>query len=250
MVGLPAKLDGAHAKTVALVPMNTQSRHQGFTRKELLVAMALLFTLGTSIYIYWARSFGTKDFNRVKANTTAGTAHVIHTLLVTWAEDHDGEFPTAHQFSNEAFRELFKAGLVDTEKLFSIAGDAWHKNSPSGDGKGPDNIIGTPPDFAQALQRGECAYAYVSGLELTSRGDLPLIANGFSESLGVYTKDQLHKGGVFKGTKGVYVTVGGSAKVGDLSPDFRILEMKDGKATDVFSVKWGTNPEDIKNPEG
>jgi hypothetical protein len=230
--------------------MKTQSRHQGFTRKELLVALALLFTLGTSIYIYWARSFGTKDFNRAKANTTAGTAHVIHTLLVTWAEDHDGEFPTAHQFSNEAFRELFKAGLVDTEKTFAIQGDAWHKNSPSGDGKGPDNIIGTAPDFSQALQRGECAYTYVSGLSLASLGSLPLFTNAFSESLGVYTDDKSRKGGVFKGTKCAYATVGGSAKVGDLSPDFRILDMKNGKATDVFSLEWGTNPDNIKNPEG
>ena len=230
--------------------MKTQSRHQGFTRKELLVALALLFTLGTSIYIYWARSFGTKDFSRVKANTTALTAHEIHTLLVTWAGDHDGEFPTAHQFSNEAFRELFKAGLVDTEKTFAIQGDAWHKSSVSGDGKRPDNEMGTAPDFAKALQRGECAYAYVSGLNRQSKPELPLLANAFSESLGVYSNDKSHKGGIFQGTKGVYVTVGGSAKVGDLSPDFRILEMKDGKATDVFSVKWGTNPEDIKNPEG
>ena len=51
-------------------------------------------------------------------------------------------------------------------------------------------------------------------------------------------------------SEGVWVTVGGSAKVGDLSPDFRILELKDGKATDVFSQEWGTNPDNIKNPEG
>ena len=248
MVGLPAKLDGAHPKTVALVSMKTPSRHQGFTRKELLVALALVIILGTSSVFYLLHFLGRKSPER-KVVITAISARTIHLLLVTWAEDHDGEFPTAHQFSNEAFRELFKAGLVDTEKTFAIEGDAWHKNSPSGDGKGPDNIIGSPPDFAQALQRGECAYAYVSGLELTSRGDLPLIANGFSESLGVYNT-QSHKGGVFKGTKGVYGTVGGSAKIGDLSPDFRILEMKNGKATDVFSLEWGTDPDNIKNPEG
>ena len=230
--------------------MNPQCRHQGFTRKELLVALALIFILGTCFAIYGARSSGTYDLNRVKAKTTARTAHEIYTLLVTWAEDHDGEFPTAHQFSNEAFRELFKAGLVDDEKTFTIAGDAWHKNSVSGDGKRPDNEIGTAPDFSQALQRGECAFTYVSGLNLASRGSLPLLTNAFSESLGVYTNDKSRKGGVFKGTKCAYITVGGSAKVGDLSPDFRILEMMNGKATDVFSQEWGTNPEDIKNPEG
>jgi hypothetical protein len=229
--------------------MDSQSRHQGFTRKELLVALALVIILGTCFAIYMGFS-GSRIIPGVKVNSTAQTAREIHTLLVTWAGDHDGEFPTAQQFSNEAFRELFKAGLVDTEKTFSIQGDAWHKSSVSGDGKRPDNEIGSAPDFAKALQRGECAYAYVSGLNLASRGSLPLLANAFSESLGVYTDDKSRKGGVFKGTKCAYATVGGSAKVGDLSPDFRILEMKDGKATDVFSQEWGTNPEDIKNPEG
>ena len=229
--------------------MDSQSRHQGFTRKELLVALALVIILGTCFAIYMGFS-GSRIIPGVKVNSTAQTAREIHTLLVTWAGDHDGEFPTAQQFSNEAFRELFKAGLVDTEKTFSIQGDAWHKSSVSGDGKRPDNEIGSAPDFAKALQRGECAYAYVSGLNLASRGSLPLLANAFSESLGVYTDDKSRKGGVFKGTKCAYATVGGSAKVGDLSPDFRILDMKNGKATDVFSLEWGTNPDNIKNPEG
>ena len=229
--------------------MKTQSRHQGFTRKELLVALVLVFILGTCSAIYILRLLG-RESHGLKVAATAAKAHAIHVALVTWAEDHDGEFPTAHQNSNEAFRELFKTGLVDTEKLFTIPRDAWHKNSPSGEGRGPDNDIGTAPDFAQALQPGECAFAYVSGLSRQFKPELPLIANAFSESLGVYSNDKSHKGGIFQGTKGVYVTVGGSAKVGDLSPDFRILEMKDGKATDVFSKEWGTDPDNIKNPEG
>ena len=229
--------------------MDTHSRHQGFTRKELLIVLALVIILGTCFAICMGFS-GSRIIPGVKVNSTAQTAREIHTLLVTWAGDHDGEFPTAHQFSNEAFRELFKAGLVDTEKTFTIPRDAWHKNSPSGDGRGPDNDIGTAPDFAQALQPGECAFAYVSGLSRQSKPELPLLANAFSESLGVYTSDKSRKGGVFQGTKCAWVTVGGSAKVGVLSPDFRILEFKVGKATDVFSLEWGTNPEDIKNPEG
>ncbi|MES2468182.1 MAG: hypothetical protein V4675_12825 [Verrucomicrobiota bacterium] len=163
--------------------MDSQSRHQGFTRKELLVTLALVFILGCYFADYMAQS--ARGVMIGKAKGAADRGHEIYTLLVTWAEDHDGKFPTAHQFSNEAFRELYKAGLTDSERLFAIPGDAWHKNSPSGDGKGPDNIIGTAPDFSQALQRGECAYTYVSGLSLASRGSLPLFTNAFSESLGV-----------------------------------------------------------------
>jgi hypothetical protein len=42
----------------------------------------------------------------------------------------------------------------------------------------------------------------------------------------------------------------GSAKVGTLNWDYRLLEVKDGQKTDVFSKAWGTNPDNLKNPEG
>ena len=174
----------------------------------------------------------------------------IYSLLTTWAQDHDEEFPTARQYSNEAFRELFRAKLIDEggEKLFTIPGDEWHKNSPSGNGA--DGIIGPTPDFPLALQRGECAFYYVSGLGTASPSYLPLMGNGFTESLGVYSNNKSRKGGVFGGRRGAYVTVGGSAKTADSGSGFRIMENRGGKAIDIFSKEWGTNPDDIKNPEG
>jgi hypothetical protein len=78
----------------------------------------------------------------------------------------------------------------------------------------------------------------------------PLLANAFSETPGVYTDDKSRKGGIFKGESCAWVTVGGSAKVSELSAHFRVLETKDGKKTDVFSKAWATNPANIKNPEG
>ena len=53
--------------------------------------------------------------------------------------------------------------------------------------------------------------------------DLPLIANGFAEVIGVYTDDHSRKGGVFYGKKNAWITVGGSAKVGHLTSDFRLI---------------------------
>ena len=35
-----------------------------------------------------------------------------------------------------------------------------------------------------------------------------------------------------------------------ISPDFHLREIKNGQKTDVFSKAWGTNPDNIKNPEG
>jgi hypothetical protein len=90
----------------------------------------------------------------------------------------------------------------------------------------------------------------VTGLNQKSDPQLPLLANAFTESIGVYTNNKSRKGGVFQGEKCTWVTVSGSAKVGILSPDFRLREIKDGQKTDVFSKAWGTNPDNIKNPEG
>ena len=231
--------------------MNPRSHPQGFTRKELLVAIGLILT-GISCFAL------AQEPAKASADVTAAAkkGREIQIMLSAWAQDHDHTFPVeqtfpvARQFSNEAFRELFKARLVDDERFFAIPGDAWHKNSPTGDGKGPDNDIGRMPDLKEALMPGECAFAYVSGLSTASRSVAPLIANAFSESIGVYSDNKSHKGGVFEGKKAIYVTVGGSAKVVDLSSDFRIKEERGGKKVDVFSKDWGTNPDDIKNPEG
>ena len=224
--------------------MKQRSHSQGFTRKEILVTFAVILVLGTCLasYLYSLMPVAQKEMLGV------GRARAIHTMLSTWAEDHDQLFPPARQFSNEAFRELFKARLLDEggEKLFAIPGDPWHRNSASGEG--PDNIIGPAPDFPQALQRGECAYFYVTGLDTASASHLPLVGNAFTESPGVYSSNKSHKGGVFRGEKAAYVTVGGSAKTGDLSSDFRVLDKKHDKIIDIFSKEWGTNPDNIKNP--
>jgi competence protein ComGC len=243
-LSLPS-LDHPLITHVAFAAMNKPPRSQGFTRKELLVS----FVIVSCLAFYLVRSISQHEL-RGKTKTAALTARGIHSLLVAWAQDHNGNFPAAPQSSNEAFRELFKAGLVDSEPSFAIPRDAWHKKSPSGNGKGPDNLIGTAPDFPQALMPGECAFAYVSGLSDKSSPQLPILANGFSESLGVYSKDPSHKGGVFKGGTCAWVTVGGSAQAVDLSPDFRVMDTKNGKKTDVFSPEWGTKPDNIKNPAG
>jgi hypothetical protein len=229
--------------------MNHRTSSQGFTRKELLVAVAIILLSGCCVVAVFLHTLR-RDARRIKASTTYKTGHDILTMLSAWAADHNGEFPNAQQYSNEAFRELFKAHLVDTEKLFAIPGDAWHKNSPSGDGKWPDNDIGTAPHFAQALMPGECAWAYVSGLNVKSDPQLPLLANAFSESIGQYAGDKSRKGGVFAGDFCVWMSMSGSAKVGTLNWDYRLLEVKDGQKTDVFSKAWGTNPDNLKNPEG
>lgn len=225
--------------------MKLKQRNQGFTLIELLVVISIIAMLA-------AGAFGafSKIMPGVRAKALLGNAKGIHTMLNTWATDNDGQYPTSDQSSNEAFRQLYKKKLFDDEKPFAIANDPWHYNSPSGDKKGPDNDIGAPPEYTQALMPGECAYAYVTGLDGGSQTNLPIIANAFSESTGVYSADKTKKGGVFQGERAVYVTVGGSAKVADCSHDYKVMEKKGTREVDVFSSDWGTNADNIKNPEG
>jgi prepilin-type N-terminal cleavage/methylation domain-containing protein len=225
--------------------MKTNRRKQGFTLIELLVVITIIAMLAAGGFAGYS-----KIMPGVKANSAAKTGRDIHSLLTAWAQDNDQSYPEASQSSNDAFRQLFVARLVDTEKLFAIAGDPWHQNSPSGDGKGPDNDIGTQPDFQQALMPGECAWAYVSALDTASRSDLPLLANAFTEAVGVYTDQKKRKGSVFSGIKNAYVTVGGSARVGELSVDFKCMEKRGPQSVDIFTMQWGTNPDNVRNPLG
>ena len=221
--------------------MDTFSPHTGFTRKELTLAIGLL-CMGISCFAL------AQEPAKAGADLAAAVkkARAIHTLLTAWAQDNDQAYPAAPQFSNEAFRELFKRRLVDNEDVFAIPGDAWHKNSTSG--TGPDGNYGTAPEFAEALASGECAFAYVSGLDTPSSSRTPLIANAFSHSVGVYSKSTSQKGGVFGGTKSFYVSVGGSAHTVDLSSDCKVMVKYGPRILDVFSNDFGTNPDDVKNP--
>ncbi len=225
--------------------MKTTQRNRGFTLIELLVVISIIAMLA-------AGAFGafSKVMPGVRAKSAASTGKGIHTMLNAWAQDHDQSYPTADQNSNEAFRELFKAKLMDDEKAFAIANDPWHANSPSGDKKGPDGEIGTAPDFQQALQNGECAWAYVTGHDGSTNSTYPMLANAFSESVGVYSADKTKKGGVFQGDKAAWVNVNGSAKVTEMGPDHKVMEKKGSRMVDVFGSDWGTNPDNIKNPEG
>lgn len=169
------------------------------------------------------------------AATTQATN--IHRALLLYANDHDGRFPEAMTHANDAFRHLFREYLSE-ENLFHVPGSAWHAATG---GRGPDNIIGLPPNWAytEALKSGENHWAYVSGLRPTSDSRLPLIADGFVVgSPGTYTDDPSQKGGVWKGRFAIVVLVSGAADRYPLSKKsgYRVFRQDPatGEQADVF----------------
>ncbi len=91
-------------------------------------------------------------------------ARQIIRLLQNFTADHDGKYPGGTT-SNEAFRELFKAGLVEDEKIFTTASSPYCG----------DNRIGDAPNFDEALNAGENHWAMTAGLTPASHRDAPLV---------------------------------------------------------------------------
>jgi hypothetical protein len=134
-------------------------------------------------------------------------------------------------------------GYGADEMQFFIPNDRYHQAAP---GMRPDNDKGQAPDFTQSLQPGENAFAYVGGLDNTSDGRLPLIANGFANgAAGQWSRNKNERGGVFEGKKAVICRVNGSAAAHDLGANLFVAERNNGQPVNVFSLPLSPCP---KNP--
>ena len=215
---------------------------QGFTLIELLVVITIIAVLASvAVPVY--------SVIQARAARTKALAHSkqIHLAIAEFAIDEDGIFPTAENDSNQAFRQLFDRKFQD-ERIFFVPGCAYHKSLPAGQTK-PDNDVGQAPNYEQGLERGENHFAYVTGLNNGSKGNLPLIADGFSEQPGVYSDVPQEKGGVWEGEAAIVVRVDGSGKMEKPDGgDLRVYEKKSGQKVDIFGQDYGTDPASVLNP--
>lgn len=213
---------------------------KGFTLIELLVVITIIAMLAAGAYA----GFGA-IMPGVRAKQAASQATNIHKWLVGYALENGGGFPEGEN-ANAAYRELFKKSLGADEKQFAIPNDPYHKGTPK---NGPDGDIGREPEYTQALEQGENAFAYVSGLSNSDEGRLPIIANGFVPgSAGVWTKEKRSKGGVFEGKKAVVCLVSGSSQAHDLNNGvYEVKGKYNGAEVNVFSTDYGT-PATVLDP--
>lgn len=212
----------------------------GFTLIELLVVITIIAMLAAGAYAgYGALMPG------IRAKQAASQAGTIFKWCSAWSNENGGNFPKG-ETANLAYRELFKRELGADEKQFAIPNDPYHESSP---GKGPDGDKGREPEYAQALEQGENAFAYVSGLSSASDGRLPLIANGFAGQPGVWSKRKTERGGVFQGKYGVVCRVSGSAAAHELKDGaLEIREKSGGQEVNIFTEAFSDEPFTVVNP--
>jgi len=178
-------------------------RTRGFTLVELLVVISIIAVLASVAIPAFTGAQMTAQINAASQN-----ARGIFLGLSTYAVDQSGTYPVAENNSNEAFRQLMP-NYIDNEKPFYVGASAWHQAAKGGK---PDEDIGNAPEYQQALERGENHWAYISGLNNTSTSSIPIIADGFTDTPGVYTNIPNQKGGRWKGTKAIMVYLDGQAK--------------------------------------
>ncbi|MCB1100217.1 MAG: hypothetical protein KDN22_31925 [Verrucomicrobiae bacterium] len=217
------------------------------TRQPYLFRLRYLFITGIVVVLLWV-GVGLLDRLRTPSTRMASLAHAkqIYLALAEFAIDYDGTYPLAFDDSNSAYRQLFSERFND-ERLFFEPENAWHDSLPAGS-TGPDCKIGTAPDYSEALTQGENHWAYYNGLNNGSRGNLPLIMDGFTENVGIYSLDPHQIGGIV-GDKGVtIVRADGSGMMSRPDADGKIRTRRDGHDVDFFSSEGGTDSDRLHNP--
>ncbi len=226
--------------------MVVTKKHVGMVFVSLLLGIVVF-----AVYAVWQQF---RNLSRMSAKATMAQTYQIHQALFAYAQTHDGNFPTPPQdgsglhTSNEAFRELFRAGLVDDEKLFFVQGSAWHAGKTR-----PDGDIGTgATGFRDALTKNENHFAYVTGLNAnTSAAATPLVMDGFIPGSDLrWSEDRLEKGGVWKGAYVIVVRVGGAAKVHEPDSEGHVMEQIDGKPQSLSKLIDKVSGAMALNPDG
>ena len=228
---------------------------RGFTLIELLVVITIIAILASiALPVYSTIQ------ERGSQSRALAQAKQVGLALRLAAGDNDGVYPvtsvagsgseTIGNFStaatptnaNAAFRALIP-DYVPGEKIFYVPKSGW---TPAA----PDENIST---HAEKLKGGENHWAYVPKLTDTSNPSFPLIADGFSTTVGVYSNVEAAKGAVWKGKKAIVVRNDQSAALENVrSSDFKVFgRTGQSNTADIFATaSWSPAlPNAPINPE-
>jgi prepilin-type N-terminal cleavage/methylation domain-containing protein len=235
-----------------------------FTLIELLIVVTIIAVLA---------SIALPAFNGVKERgdqtKDLSNAKQIALGLRQFAVDNNGQYPSKRpavnyedasatalatgDFSNDAYWWLFpdgeQPGYLQSEQIFAVPGSAYTKGNP--DNKLDATNAATRVD---TLRAGENNYAYVSGLTDTSNPTFPIIADGFTGTIGTYDSNKSVVGGVWAAKKAIVVFCDASGQIIKVDPTDKKVKRTDssGNKVDMFvaAADWfdaTANP--VLNPE-
>ncbi|MBB5031266.1 type II secretion system protein [Prosthecobacter vanneervenii] len=143
-------------------------RNQAFTLIELLVVITIIAILA---------SLAVPAFTMVQTqgNQMKGVnnAKQIILSLKQFSKDNNSQYPDSvpnpltgsqAQTANDAFRYMIQEQIVTDERIFGCPA-----------GYTPDNVIGQPPNYGNALMPGENHWAMTAGQTDTSVGNMPIV---------------------------------------------------------------------------
>ncbi|HSI63414.1 MAG TPA: hypothetical protein VLE43_09855, partial [Candidatus Saccharimonadia bacterium] len=141
--------------------MKTRS---AFSRTEWVVGSLAILALGLTM----SAAFGNPITRRMNQTKAYSNCRQIILAMRIYAADHQGVYPDAAanaKTANEAFRQLFKDQVLDSEAIFGCPESMFV----------PDNVIGKAPDFSDAVKPGENHWAMTADITDSSSGSTPLI---------------------------------------------------------------------------
>lgn len=218
--------------------MKTKRNLKGFTLIELLVVITIIAILASvSVPVFSSIQ------RKAKLNKSLQHAKQIGLALRVYAGDEGGLYPPGST-ANEAYGVMVDE--LESEKIFYVAGCRWHGDSTASTARGPDNLWENSEPAGVALEAGENHYAYAVGFTDSTSARFPLIASGFSTSVGSYTNELDQPGGVWEGKNCVVIYCDGSGEAPKLDrQDYRLLVDRGGTEIDIMAQ----NGVEFVNPE-
>lgn len=170
--------------------------NQGFTLIELLVVITIIAILA---------SLAVPTFNVIqdKANQMKGTSNCRQIIMAmkAYAADNSGAYPDSDpgyqpQSANDAFRLLLVSDILQDERVFGCPASPYQ----------PDNNVGQPPQYAEALMAGENHWVLTQGQTDSSSAIMPLVfenpvAIGWPPTWNADIAGQLQRGRTWRGGK-------------------------------------------------
>ena len=204
--------------------MKTQFNQKGFTLIELLVVITIIAILA-SVSVPVFSSIQQKAKVNKSMQQVSGIYKGVYALY-----GEDGFLPRGDN-ANDILAEV--AVEMDSEKPFYVAGCAWHGNGQTKTGGDNFHERSTPQGIA--LEPGANHYAVNKDSRFEPR--YPMLASGFSSTVGQYAMEKADLGGIWEGKTAVIIYGTGDAEIVKLDLSGKAMKDMGGRNIDLFDYQ-------------